>query len=624
MSFKRILLVKPSGRTGLGFALALIPIGVEYVAASIEDIVDEVKIIDLLYEKRTSFTNLLDSFNPDLIGITMSATEHKSGLHVASIAKSNGIATVAGGYHPTAIPHELLLNGQIDMVIRGEGEITMRELVQKGSPNGIQGVSYKEDDVIIHNPSRPLIKDLDSLPFPARHLRRYKYVSPVLRRRDVDEIHMSRGCYGKCTFCCEPSMSHSRQRYRSPENVMKEIDYVYNVIHNGNPLYILMGDSNFMGDAKRVDRLCDLLSESNYDIDFHTMVRADSIASNPNVVKKMCENKIRHFCMGIESPNLQDLKITQKGINNDIQKKAIQIIRDFGSVAAGTFVIGLPNQSEEEIKQFPVYAKHIGLMSATFGIATPFPGTYFYESLNKEGLIFEEDWTKFDENNSVFHLPKISKKRIEELRTFCIGKFWTPDTFFDWLFVTKRIENVRMPLSTFIMDRVNQLVFLANSGSTQQGSSENMANHFQVFIESMADPLVEEHTKKMRIQEIIDMTSFLAVLDSQTIQLTISYDKRPLTSYIVKTSNNSVEYIKCISGKQDEATINLDINVGLDRMKSNSDDKIISLIKDSVTNYIYHILKPLTLGDTRKTMNVFRLTLAIIIETVSSLNKKTP
>ncbi|GAI47422.1 unnamed protein product, partial [marine sediment metagenome] len=221
-----------------------------------------------------------------------------------------------------------LSHKQVDMVVRGEGELTMRELVQRGSPEGVLGISYKENNKVIHNPDRPLIGDLDSLPFPARHLRRYNYTSSLIRDREVDEIHMSRGCWGSCTFCCEPSMSRGHQRYRSPENVIEEIDQIYNVIHKRKPLCILIGDPNFMGDAKRVDRFCDLLHESNFDIIFHTMVRADSMARHPEVVKKMCDNNIIYFCMGIESPNLKDLTITHKGIDTEIQKKAIQVIRD--------------------------------------------------------------------------------------------------------------------------------------------------------------------------------------------------------------------------------------------------------------------------------------------------------
>ncbi len=601
--------------------MALIPIGLEYVAASIKDVVDEVNILDMLHERRHSLPYFLESLNPDLVGISMSATEHQNGLSIAFAAKKRGIVTVLGGYHPTAIPDELLSHKQVDMVVRGEGELTMRELVQRGSPEGVLGISYKENDKVIHNPNRPLIEDLDSLPFPARHLRRREYISPILRGRLIDEIHTSRGCWGRCTFCCEPRMSRSRQRFRSPENVIEEIEQIYNVIHERKPLSILIGDPNFMGDAKRVDRLCDLLSELKLDIVFQTMVRADSMARHPEVVKKMCDNNITHFCMGIESPNLNDLDTTRKGMTTEIQKKAIQLIRGFGGVAAGTFVIGLPDQSEEEIKHFPTFAKEIGLMSAAFGIATPFPGTEFYTSLEREGLIFERDWTKYDENSSVFKLSKISKQQIEALRTYCLGKFWTPDTFFDWLAVEQKRDSGKISLSKFIGDRIVELVFLAKAGFTQQLSSESMITHFKVFVEAMADPRVEECTGKLGMHQVIDMSRFLAILGPQTIQLTIRYRNRPLTSYIIKTTRNTVEYIRIISGKQDKATINFDINFNFDHFngRNNSPSK---LIKDFVQNYMYQVLKPLTVGNIQETLNVLKFTLAIYIEVISTLRPK--
>ncbi|MEE8322101.1 MAG: radical SAM protein [Candidatus Bathyarchaeia archaeon] len=614
-------MVKPKGRTGIGFALALIPIGVEYLAASIEDLVDEVNIVDMLQESRHSFTYFLKSFNPDLVGISMSATEHKSGLRAALTAKKMGITTVLGGYHPTGIPDELLTHKQVDMVIRGEGELTMRELVQSGSPEGILGISYKDDNKVIHNPDRPLIEDLDSLPFPARHLRQHEYTSPIIRDVAIDEIHTSRGCWGRCTFCCEPCMSRSRQRFRSPENVIEEIKQIYNVIHKRKPMVMLIGDPNFMGDPKKVDRLCDLLSELKFDIRFQTMVRADSIARHPEVVKKMCANNISHFCMGIESPNQKDLNSTRKGITLNTQRKAIQSIRDNGGIAAGTFVIGLPNQSEEEIKNFPNYAKKIGLMSAAFGIATPFPGTEFYTSLEKEGLIFERDWTKYDENNSVFKLPKISKQRIEQLRTYCFGKFWTPDVFVDWLAVEQKREPGKMTIPNFIMDRVVQLTFLGKAGYTQQTSTENMIPHFKIFLEAMADPHVEEYTRKLGMHQVIDMTRFLAILGSQTIQLTISYKNKPLTSYIMKTTKSTVEYIRIIPGKQNQATINFDLNINLDDFDG-SDQSRSKLIKDVIQNITYQFIKPATLGNMQGTLNLFRFTLATGLEAISTFKSK--
>jgi hypothetical protein len=382
-----------------------------------------------------------------------------------------------------------------------------------------------------------------------------------------------------------------------------------------------MGDPNFMGDTKRIDRFCDLLSELRLDIDFQTMVRADSMARHPEVVKKMCANNITHFCMGIESSNLKDLNSTRKGVTLATQKKAIQIIRESGGVAAGTFVIGLPNQTEEEIQYFPTYAKEIGLMSASFGIATPFPGTEFYASVEGEGLIVERDWTKYDENNSVFKLSSMSKERIEELRTYCLGKFLTPDTFFDWLAVEQTRDARKTSLSTFVLDRFTYLKFLAQAGFTQQESSKNMIKHFKVFVEAMADPRVEEGTKKVGMHQVIDMSRFLAILGPQTIQLTIRYNHRPLTSYIMKTTRNTVEYIRIISGKQDNATINFDLNFNEDHFNGHSKPRS-RLIIDVIQNYMYQVVKPLATGNLRETLNLLKFILATSIEVVSTLSSK--
>ena len=161
MSFKRIVLVKPRGRKGLSFLYDVIPIGLEYIVASIEKDVDDVHIIDMELEDQP-FQYFLDVFDPDLVGISMSATDHNEGLRLAKITKKNGATTVLGGYHPTAIPDELLSHPQVDIIVRGEGELTVKELVQKGSPEGVLGISFKKGKQIIHNPDRPPIGDLDS------------------------------------------------------------------------------------------------------------------------------------------------------------------------------------------------------------------------------------------------------------------------------------------------------------------------------------------------------------------------------------------------------------------------------------------------------------------------------
>jgi len=597
MPFKRILLVKPKGRKGLGFSADVIPIGLEYIAASIEKEVDDVHIIDMEFEKHP-FQHFLDTFHPDLVDITMSATDHNEGLHLAKIAKDNDITTVLGGYHPTAIPDELLSHPQIDIVVRGEGELTMKELVQKGSPEDILGISFKRDGKIIHNPDRPLIENLDSLPFPARHLRRHKYKDHMNNdNKGFDVITMSRGCWGRCSFCCEPYMSKNRMRFRSPENVMKELLETVH-FHSGNPLQILATDPHFIGDPKRIGHLCDLLQKRKLDITFSVMTRVDSIVRYPKLVKKMCDSGILSYELGFESSNQKDLNNVKKGITLDMQRRAVKILRDNGVDVSGTFVTGLPGQDEEEIKQFPMYAKKIGLMNCAFGIVTPFPQTEFYEKLEKNGLIFERDWTKYDEMHSVFKLNPLTAKRLEELEIYCMARFWTLNTFLDKAKVLQKRTGKKTSLKGFMYDIIAKVKFAVNAGYDLRGG--DIKDHVKVVLDAIIDAEMEEK-EKIAMHDVVETSKFLKISGSQVIQITLRCDNQ-LVSYVIKTTSKRIDYIKTISGKQNDATIDIDIDL---------DEAVDSFNSYSPLNLINYIPLLKQARNIKGILNVFRLSFAL-------------
>lgn len=555
MPFKRILLVKPSGRRGLSFAFELIPIGLEYVAAYIEDAVEEIHIVDMEKEQRT-FQRLVDMYRPDLVGITLSATEHNEGLRLAKTAKKNGIMVVIGGYHPTAVPELMLSYPQFDLVVRGEGEITMKELVENRNAEDVLGISYKKNRKIIHNEDRPKISNLDNIPFPARHLRQYSYKAND-GRTDYDVMISSRGCSGLCSFCCEPSMSQSHLRCRSPENIIEEIQEMVKY-HEESPLQVIFADPNFIGNPKRVSYLCDLLQKYDFNIEFSAMVRADSMARNPEIVKKMVEAGIVSFEMGIESPNSKDLKSTRKGVKTSVHKHAVQNIRENGGRPGGTFVIGLPDQTEEEIKTFPVYAKEIGLTAAAFGIATPFPGTEFYKELDKQNLIFETNWDNFDEMHSVYRTRHLSKEKIEELATYCMAKFWNIDTFIEQERVIQKRTRKKTPLIDFVRKRALNVNFMQNNGMTLQ--KDNFGQHIKTFLKAYADPNIESYTGKVGLHNVLELSKFLRILGPQTVQCTLSYDNVTI-SFIIKTTKNKVECIEILEGRKDDSTIDFDIDL---------------------------------------------------------------
>jgi len=596
--------VKPSGRKGLSFAFDLIPTGLEYIAAYIEGTVDKVHIVDMEMDHR-KFQDIINLYCPDLVGISLSATEHNEGLRLAKIAKKNGVTTVIGGYHPTSVPDLMLSYPQIDMVIRGEGELTMSELVENGTPENVLGVSHKKNGILIHNEDRPRIENLDILPFPARRLRQYSYKSQN-RTTDCDVIVTSRGCNGLCSFCCEPSM-YGCLRCRSPENVMKEILEMVEY-HQRKSLSVIIADLNFMGNPSGVDRLCDLLMEHDLSIEFCALVRADAMAKYPEIVKKMCRTGILKFEMGIESPNSKDLKSTKKGITNRVHGKAVRNIRENGGRAGGTFVIGLPDQTTEEIKAFPTYAKEIGLTAAAFGIATPFPGTEFYKELDNQGLIFETNWDNFDEMHSVYRTKHLSKEMIEELATYCMAKFWNLDTFIDQELVSQKRTMRKKTIVDFTRERTLNLSFMANNGNELQ--KDNFGQHIKTFLEAYVDPRVETYTRTVRAHEVLEMTRFLRILGSQKIQCTLSLDDTTV-SFVFKTTSKTVEYIRVIRGRQDSSTINLDVN-----LKCLAEPNYSNLLKIPAFLFSRNL-------SIKKLWNTFKLFVAIGTEVLVS-NLQTP
>jgi hypothetical protein len=352
-------------------------------------------------------------------------------------------------------------------------------------------------------------------------------------------------------------MSQGCLRTRSPENTVKEILEMAEY-HKRKPVNVMFADPNFMGNPKQVDRLCSLLMEHDLDMEFCALVRADAMAARPELVKKMCQVGIRRFEMGIESPNVKDLKSTKKGVTNRVHGEAVRNIRENGGRAGGTFVIGLPDQTEEEIKTFPTYAKEIGLTGAAFGIATPFPGTDFYKEIDDQSLIFETNWDNFDEMHSVYTTKYLTKEKIEEMATYCMAKFWNLDTFIDHERISQTRTKHKKPILDFVNERITNLGFLTNNGTELQ--KDNFEKHIKIFLEAYIDTRVEAYTRKVGVHEVLEMTRFLKILGPQKIQCTLSLDDTH-ASFIFKTTKTTVEYIRIIKGRQTDATITLDVDL---------------------------------------------------------------
>ncbi|MFQ5443599.1 MAG: B12-binding domain-containing radical SAM protein, partial [Nitrospinales bacterium] len=194
----------------------------------------------------------------DFVGISAMTGGYNNAREFARVARQAGAFVTMGGYHPTALTDDVLADPNVDAIIRGEGEVTLRDLVVNGPSKDVLGLSYKENGEQIHNPDRPLIEDLDTLPFPLRKIRPTRFGEPG-DQYSMDTIYSSRGCIAKCTFCANDTMNKSL-RNRSPEHFVAELE----TLHDPRVKKVLkFWDSIFLFDPDRVEKIIQLMFKKN-------------------------------------------------------------------------------------------------------------------------------------------------------------------------------------------------------------------------------------------------------------------------------------------------------------------------------------------------------------------------
>ena len=453
----KVLLIKPKFDSGLSLLVCEIPLGLEYIAAAIESIVSHISIVDLSHRK-INLKKEINQLKPDIVGITCQYAWHNEIVRTARTCRKTRPESiiVAGGYYPSLFPSLLNHIPELDYIVKGEGEQTFLEICNTGleDPHKVKGIYFRENGKVKLSGERPPIPNLDSLKFPARKLRHSYYTHLQMPGRYYDSISTTRGCNGRCSFCCEPEM-YGRARQRSPENVIQEIDEMVK-FHQNSPLTITCTDPNFLGrreaDIARINRLCELLEERQHDISFSILVRADTITRNPDLIHRMVKNGFNFFEVGVETPDKTILRNTKKSQSIKTVYRAIKIISQAGGFPLGTLMLGFSGQTEAQIRQYPVYAaEELGIKEAAFVFATPIVGTSFFNEV--QHLIFEKNLARFNYLHPTLRFnPQLSINRMYFLLGYCYGGFYTPrlmkenDEFYERL-IPNKTEN---PIFTYI------------------------------------------------------------------------------------------------------------------------------------------------------------------------------
>jgi len=424
------------------------PVGLAYIASFLEKNNIKVKIIDANALSLTDkeLKKILHSIDFDIIGTTAFTSTIKRAFNVLKMAKElKACTTVIGGAHATALPIETLDNIFLDIVVKGEGEVTFLEIVKTLRANrslkGVKGIYYKNNGKIISTPERPLIENLDELPFPAYHLlpmKKYKISNhhAVGHGRKINLhpffiIFTSRGCPFNCTFCASHLTWKRRVRYRSPENVIKEIDFL---VKNYNVKNIDFYDDTFTLDKKRMNRILDLIIQRNYDINFACLSRVDSI--DDEILSKLNRAGFYNIRYGIESGSPEILKRMRKGIDLEKARKAIRLTQKHKMSANAFFIFGHPGETKETAMQTINFALKSNPDFALFFNAIPLPGTDMAKMV--ENQLINKNSITITSQKAAFDTDELTKKEIIAIRGKAYRKFYLRPSF-----ILKKLLKIR-------------------------------------------------------------------------------------------------------------------------------------------------------------------------------------
>ncbi len=389
------------------------PLGVTYVAAAFEAAGAEVRVLDYIVSRysREKLARELEAFQPDLVGSTSVTMNFPAAARIVETAKElhPSAVTMMGGPHVTFDAENTLRTYPgIDLLVLGEGETTVAELLtrthDRGAWSEIEGLAFLEDGRFVNTGVRELIQDLETIPLPARHL------LPISRYQALGfpvSIITSRGCPYQCIFCQGRRMVGHRVRYRNPMSVVDEIQEVLSYGFTR----INIADDLFLSNKARARAICEEILKRDLRFDWSAFVRVNIM--DADIMRLMREAGCDSVSFGIESGSPEMLKRIRKRITLDQGRRAVEICRDVGIQPHASFMVGLPGETPETLRETQAYAEELDIIYGYHFLA-PLPGTTVREEVEKYDLeILTSDWSLYDANRPVVQTSQVSAAEIQ-------------------------------------------------------------------------------------------------------------------------------------------------------------------------------------------------------------------
>jgi len=376
------------------------PLGMLYIATILRREGIDVSMID---EAAQGFSmkdtvNWVKKEDPDILGFsTLSSSGRKAAITAEAVKKENpNLTIVFGNFYATFNAERILKKyPSIDVIVRGEGEYTTLELVkylEKGrNLKEVSGITFRKRDQIVSTSDRPLIKDVDSIPFPDRGLLEVEYHNTTaginVAPKKFSSFVSSRGCVFQCRFCGCRRLARNLWRSRSVENILEEL----HLLASEGYRQLMFVDDNFTLNPKRVIKLCRRIRQEKVDIEWISEGRVDQCPYE--MIREMVKANCRMIYFGIESANQKVLDYYNKQATPEQAKIAVKNARKAGvDVIVGSFILGAPNETRQDIQNTLKFAEKLEVDIPQFNILAAFPGTDIWDELKMKGLLNEDQY----------------------------------------------------------------------------------------------------------------------------------------------------------------------------------------------------------------------------------------
>jgi radical SAM superfamily enzyme YgiQ (UPF0313 family) len=418
-----------------------------YATAVLEEAKIPVKLYDFpaLGWDKNKLREIVRSHKPRFVVLDSTTPSIYSDIECARICKEeSGARVIMVGPHASAVPEETLesAQGAVDVVCIGEYDYTVRDAI-KGFDNlgDVPGIAWLQGKRAVRTKARPLIENLDALPFPAwHHLNLLKYFDGGKLHPYLDII-AGRGCPNVCIFCLWPQVMHGmRFRLRSPENVVDEMEQDIRLcpqVLKGGEFFF--EDDTFTVDKSRAMGICNEILKRNLKLIFSVNARVDT--ADEEMFRLMKRAGCRELLVGFESGDQGMLDRMHKNATIEDARRFMEISKKTGLDVHGCFVLGLPGETRETMEKTIRFALELGLHTVQFSGAVPFPGTRYFDYCKKEGLLKAKSWEAWlsaGEQAQVVDYPGLTKKEIDGCIDKGLKKFYfRPMYMLRFLFQTR-------------------------------------------------------------------------------------------------------------------------------------------------------------------------------------------